>query len=329
MYFMREYSLEIGRPFKKDAIKDPTKFPLADNPKSLFVKDLEIEFVINKVADKNLNTSKITITNLSNETYGFINTYASEAVYIVFKAGYKGKDLIPIFKGMLVGIEDRKEAEVRRTTLYISDGYTSAKEAVTVHTFPPGWPVRGIAERLRNDLGLPYGYYVPSDATTRGYYPISGSTKEAFAKLANDLGYTFSIQDNAVDFYPKNYEKPPQATMHINQRSGLVGEVVPVSDSSSSLQGDKITPTTGVSFTVLLDGNIKTGNIVYITSRRFQGYFKIEKVRHEGDYRGNTWFTVCQASQVSPFISGDTEAVSTGSRRPIDAIASDALDVEK
>jgi hypothetical protein len=153
-------------------------------------------------------------------------------------------------------------------------------------------------------MGLPNGVVIKPIGTAKAPWSFQGPTKEAFKKLAEETDSTFSIQDQTIHFIPLK-TNDLITVQKFTPETGLIGSPTVLDNSSDSLQGNSDLPKIGIKFKVLLDGALLPNRLVKIESREYDGVFKIQKVTHTGDFRGNPWFTECEASQLLPFLEGE------------------------
>lgn len=293
--------MEFGRPLVK-----ALAFPLDENKlsagrgQSLFVDNHRIKFSTNKTSGTALNTSEIEIYNLSPESFGFIRAFAGEEVYVRLDAGYEG-DIKNLVRGTVSAIKNVFEGQDRITKVTIKEGYTNAKEAKTSTAFPTETSHSHIFTILKRDLGLPNGVVILPKTSIKAPWSFQGKTVDAFKKLALDTNSSFSLQNSTIHFMPLDTGKLTEVSKFTPQ-TGLIGSPTKLDNSSGVAQDNKAAPTVGIKFKVLLDGAIIPNTLVRIESREFDGVFKVQKVSHSGDFRGNEWFTLCEATQLSPFL---------------------------
>lgn len=337
--FLRKYRLEFGRPYKQEFISqyrfsnyldDPnfiqkqqaaqglTTFQdegqkvtvkgsqaglsLLDTPQSLVIEELQITFDIDKAASSTLDSCKIVLMNISNESREFLASYRDESIYVDLQAGYED-DMKTLFRGMVRNVSEEREGHISRTTVALQDGYTNVREAYSSFTVFPSSSAFVVFEKLLQDIGLPAGRYVrPTRLLPPEPYICHGKTKDCFKKLADDIDYIFSIQDAAVDFLPKDSQATVKNVYIVSPETGLIGSPKLLSNSSGKLQAAKREPSSGISFKALLNGGLKTNDIIRVESREFSGFYRIQKVKHTGDFRGDTWFTEVEAAGLSPFL---------------------------
>jgi hypothetical protein len=304
MPFDRQYRLEIAKPVTKDIA-----FPLNENMlsgsrgTSLILTDHQITFEIKKTSGAALNQTKIEISNLSPDSFGFISNFRGQEVYLKLVGGYVD-DIKTLLTGQVVAVGDTFEGHTRKTEITVTEGFTNAKEARSSFSFLPGTLHSIILSALMNDLGLPQGIIIRPKTITKAPWSWEGKTIEALKKLALDTNSSFSLQNSTIHFTP-HQTKDLVTVNKYTPTTGLIGSPSALSDASNVPQDNKSAPKVGIKFKVDLDGSLLPDTLVKIESREYEGVFRIHKVKHRGDYRGTTWVTECEASQLSPFIEGE------------------------
>lgn len=79
-------------------------------------------------------------------------------------------------------------------------------------------------------------------------------------------------------------------TLLINDKSGMVGVPHPTG--------------VGVNIKMLLNPNINTGDVIYLESKRVpqcNGEYYVTAIQHEGELRGNNWFTTINCSHTANY----------------------------
>jgi hypothetical protein len=301
--FKRQYKLEFGKPLKKIVAfpLDPNKLFSGKKELSLIVEEHRIQFNIDLHSGSSQNTSSIKIDNLSQNSFNFISAFRGEEVYVKLDAGYEG-NLKTIFIGSIKSIVDIFEGSTRTTSIELGDGYTNLKEARTSISHQPDKPFTEIFEGLAGDLGLPLGTVVKPTGKTKAPWFFQGPTQEAFKKLAKDSNSFFSVQGGKINFTPKDASKLKQIA-RLSANSGLIGAPSAIDNGNGTLQSDKSTSKVGVRFKLLLDGALVPDTVISLDAKSFKGLFRILKVKHSGDFRGNSWFTDCEAVEVQNILT--------------------------
>ena len=193
------------------------------------------------------------------------------------------------------------EGVTRKTSLVIMDGAVNTTESKTSAMFLPATPYSHILNVLIRDLGLPAGIVIPPKGGPLSPAMLDGNTMKLLSDLATDTRSICSIQDMRVNFVPRfSVELLPFKV--IDSSSGLVGSPAALGDSTGTPAKDTSTVTKGVKFKVLLDASLVPDTLITLESREFSGVFRIQKVRHTGNFRGKDWYTDCEATQIEDVV---------------------------
>lgn len=309
--YNRVYSLEFGRPVNRD-----NAFPFVESEllrgglQSLLVTQLRVQFKTKKTGKSALNEYEITVYNMSEDNLEWIASFRGEEVYVRFQAGYADDEgLKTLCVGTIQSIESTKEGDTRKTVLVVKDGYTNVKESRASISHPAGTPYSVIFNDLREALGVPLGIATLPTIRSAAPWAFHGPTYEGLKALARELGYRVNIGDQLLNFIPEDYVELAQVRLY-TPTSGIVGDVTSLDNSSGNLQGNTKEQKVGIKFKVLLNGSLKPDTLVQIQSRDFNGTYKLTKVEHSGDTRGNDWYTMCEAVEAAFDITAFTPDLS-------------------
>jgi len=303
----RRYRLEFGKALNLSNIEELEELQVFVPDRGLSVQSRilstdtghRIQFDIEKTASADQNKGSITLTNINDDMKGFIEASAGQEVYVKLEAATNQEPLKVIFLGTIVSLTDRFEGVDRITKLTLGDGYTPAKEAVSSVSFLANETYKSIIERLLVDMKLPTGIFdePPLLMVAKAPWSYDGPTVDGLRRVAKEINYRFNITDGKVNFVDRHRVNLTEVAEY-NERSGLIGSPAILDKSQGIKQGSSESPT-GIRFKVLLDGNLTVDSLVIINSRDFEGTFRISKVNHSGDWRGNGWYTECEALKVT------------------------------
>lgn len=303
----RRYRLEFGRALNLTNIEELDELQVFVPDRDLSVQSRilstetghRIQFDIEKTASADQNKGTITLTNINDDMKGFIEASTGQEVYVKLEAATNEEPLGVVFIGTVVSIVDRFEGVDRITKLTLGDGYTPGKEAVSSVSFLANEPYRDIIRNLMADLKLPIGIFNEPSLLVVAKAPWSydGNTMDGLRRLAKELNYRFNITDGKINFVDRHAVNLTEVAEY-NERSGLVGSPSTLDKSQGIKQGSSES-STGVRFKVLLDSKLMVDSLVSLDSRAYEGTFRISKVTHSGDWRGNAWYTECEALKVT------------------------------
>ncbi len=277
-----------------------TTLKIGNQTEALDFSELHFRFTVRNSTAQTLKYAELTIYNLSDATAQKIQ---NEFTMIELSAGYEGNAAL-IFQGQIAYLERGKEdATTTFLTLRAQDGDQAFNHAYSNWTLAQGYRPDDVYNRFLQDLA-PYGItagYKPTFAGNPSVDAFScfGKTREHLRNFALKQGCQWSIENGQLNFLPKG-QSFPGAVPIIGPASGLIG-----------------TPTQtigGINMTCLLNPMIRAGSKVQLdnslltsTTIRFPitgsqagdqvagldpgGFYTAVQVIHDGDTRGNVYYT--------------------------------------
>jgi hypothetical protein len=273
------------------------------------------------------NSLDLRIYNLSDNTRNKIAS--KEFTQVAIKAGFPGNFGL-IFQGTIKqsrkGRVDQKDSYVDITA---ADGDEAYHFATISATIPAGTKPGGIADAILNAMkahGITKGYQpnFPQNGCVRGKV-LYGMARDAARDFAWAQNCKWSIQDGALTFIPYT--------------SYIPGQIIPVITPSTGLIGVPEQTQQGLNIRVLLNPNIKVGQLIKLDSTdinklRFDlstdkltlsnnlflngrvlntpnpdGLYYVMVANHTGDSRGTEWYTDVICLAVDATVPLDAAAV--------------------
>lgn len=244
------------------------------------------------------NYSEVTIFNLSPETE---NKIIQEGYRVVIEAGYEGSQYGIIFDGFVIQpIRYKEGGTTYKLTLVSMDADTFMKSGAISFSLTRGQNSRAIIEHIANtatvsvELGS-ISAKLSDTQLTRGKV-VFGKAADYLRQLAQSESATFYMEDGRVNII-KAEDYP------INDDGGEIIDLTP----QSGLIGVPEQQDYGATIKMLLNPRVKLGSFIHvdnslIRNQQFQqgqvpymldqdGIYRVIKVTHEGDTRGNDWYT--------------------------------------
>lgn len=255
-------------------------------------------------------TTNLTVYNLSREDLEFLST--SAATWLKKKnlmqlyAGYDD-DVRLLASGQImeavpqgnpdVGLEIRMINGVK----WWGENFNVQKSDVKIMDLidevgsKMGWTVN-VSDNLRNNNEM-LNTVIPE-------YSFTGSPFQMLEQLQQKVG-GFSMDEKGVNITTCNDEifvwsvgegANGMPIMLINKNTGMVGYPHPTA--------------AGVSVKILLDPNVRTGQLVRVESDRvsfINGDYYITTIQHDGELRGNSWYTTLNCSRASNYKGVENE----------------------
>lgn len=321
MSYLRSYRLTFGKPYtltttsfvspssstqENAAITRKKNLDdyLSNATNVAIVTQLNISFEVEKKFDASPNTCEITVYNLSEDTVGYLETNTKQKPFIKLEAGYSDEGMKTIFLGNVEVVSETFEGEDRVTKIYCTDGGEELKNALVSLYYPKGTSYDAMVDDIAKSIGLPKGDIIPfgSPYITKQPVYLVGKAAEALKRLSENAGALFTIQDLALTIVPE--DKPVQRQCaFISPETGLIGSPSFVDES----QSEKAAPdgSKGITFKCLLNGAIVPNEVVELESNKYKGQYKVTKVKHLGEYEGDSWYTEVEAQDFSEVANAD------------------------
>lgn len=284
--FKRKYKLTLGKP---TIVKQ--NFPLKSSTllegNEYVLESHNISFEISKSNTPSNNEASITVYNTSDTLVSFLEKNAGLDTYIKLEVGYGDEDLKELFLGSISGVTDEFTTTDRKTKIKCGDGYAYTKEQKTSKSYKKGTTFSRIVDDMVEDLGVPKGTFIPPEGETKKPVVYNGVIKEIMTTIAKDIDYDFSIQDGRVDMVPFKYSKGPTVKV-ISPDSGLIGSPTPMDTSSGQRQENK-EDKKAVRVKCLIDPAVRPNSKIKLESRKYNGFFKVNKVDFSGELEGGEW----------------------------------------
>lgn len=273
----------------------------------LLIENLQVTFDISKSTNnKNrTNSASIEIYNLSEESLKILDTDYPAAV---FEAGYLDTGGPKrLFAGQVTNVSTRKSGTDIVTQIQMGSGYTALNHETLSDLVPPGNNVKDAIESLRKAIGADRGVYNGTNLNNEliSGYPLSGTPKEMLDELAEKYQLDWQLDDGVL--YVHDNDRPAteqyQLAYVISPFTGLVERPYRVSGDKRRSKKDKVKKP-GVQMKILLNPDIKAGDIIRIEEGLLKGWYKVDSLRHSGGWRSEGWYTEIKGSLIEKVVKG-------------------------
>lgn len=296
------------------------------------LSDFRFTFAIKQAEAATPNMAMIRIYNLADATVlGIIKEYTQ----VIVQAGYwpPGRFGV-VFKGGITRFDSGRDNNMIDSFLDIwaADADTALNYATTVASIPAGWTWHDVGNQCVADLesfgvdpgkfilpGFNAGVPLPHARGKVMFGPVAGQLRT----MGRSTGGVWSIQNNVFHFVPQSGYLPGQAAV-LNVDTGLVG--VPVATPSGVYARCLLNPSLQVGGHFQIDNNLVNqtsapavpgqpgvrgltptgvsqtvfGERITFASVTNDGFYRIWVVEHEGDTRGNPWYTNLVGISIDP-----------------------------
>jgi len=258
------------------------------------VSKLRCTFYIEKNMAETPNYSEITVYNLAPATE---NQIVESGERIVLEAGYEGSQYGLIFDGDIVQpLRDKEDGTTYKLTLVSQDGDKFLNNGFVNQSWRKGQTPRTIAEKLCSTATNPVELGFISDnlenkKLTRGKV-VFGLACDYLHQIARTEQAAFYCNDGKINII-KAPDPPSGQIVSLSPQTGLIGAAEMTDE--------------GIKATCLLNPLLNLNSFVHIDNEHvrqqkakrdsqpkqmdYDGVYRIIKIVHEGDTRGNTWYT--------------------------------------
>ncbi len=267
----------------------------------VLIEDLQVSFDISKSSNNKdrTNSAAIAIYNLDPQTLALLDTdYPTTS----FSVGYEDTGTFQqIFKGQVTNIVTRKSGTDVITQLQMGSKYTQLNHTLVSKLVAPGKSREDALQEFVTTLGAERGVFnIPEKQQALLYgYSMSGTPKESLDEFCSKYGYDWQIEDDVLYVHANDRANTEnfQLAYVISEETGLVETAYRETAKVRKSKKDKAKKP-GVVWKSLLNPDIKAGDIVKLEDTLIQGYFKVDKLKHFGGWRENTWYTECTGSAI-------------------------------
>lgn len=252
----------------------------------LRIRDLRIEFQIEKTNNSTPNKANIKISNLSETTR---NKLREKDALIRLFAGYEGDmGAALLFVGNSERIVNAWDTPDIVTEIEAKDGQQALRETRSNFSFGNNTSANAIVNRLVKDMGFPLQQDFDIPGKYNGF-TFNGRAKDGLDQVTSRFGYEWSVINNEVLIIPKGGASTRNA-VRLSAQTGLVNTPERMIDQEGKFN-DALTKPLEWKINSLLNPRLDPGTLVDLESKQAKGLFQIQKVRHYGDTRGIDWFS--------------------------------------
>lgn len=258
--------------------------------KALVITDLRVRFEITKDLFGYPNLGDIQIFNLSRDK---VTAISQEFTLIELQVGYGG-GLDTVFRGDIRNIVNRREGVDTITQFYAGDGERATRDARISKTYAAGTSIKQIIKEIAETFKIPTAKLdgLNTTRTNQRGQTIASASKDAMDKLADDYKFHWSIQDGELVTQDRESYDKDNTVFNINRSTGMIGSptITELGADVRTLMNPRLNPYRAVQITTP-DAEINVGNLFFRTKvpTLGTGLFRINKVIHTGDTRGNDW----------------------------------------
>lgn len=258
----------------------------------LRIQGLRLKFKGERSLKVDPNTLDLHIYNLSVTSRARMQTKGAQ---IVLVAGYVGSSEV-VFSGQARTIDHLRVGPDWDTHVQCGDGEVACRRSISSFSFGPGTKWKDVVAKLAGDLKVKTGDAIGKltrgdlngaiDTFAQGY-TANGPTVRELDRVMKAAGLEWSVQDGKLQIL-KAKKTTDETAIVLSPASGLLGSPdhgAPEKGGFPSLLKAKS----------LLQAGLRPGRSMKIESSSIRGFYRVEKVTHEGDTHGGEWYSSVEA----------------------------------
>ena len=258
------------------------------------VSKLHCTFNIEKAMSETPNYSEAVIYNLSAQTE---NTFIKAGQRIVIEAGYEGNQYGLIFDGDIIQpIREKEDGVTYKLTLVAQDGDLFLNDGIVNSSFKSGQTPRTIVNEVafKASESIQTGSIsenLENQKLARGKV-VFGLAKDYLRQISKSDNSIFYVNDRKVNIIKPN-DLPVGRIIDLSPSSGLIG--VPEQFENGVKGRCLLNPFLNLNSFIHINNSIireaKIQRDQEIKQLDHDGVYRIIKINHLGDTRGDNWYT--------------------------------------
>jgi len=258
--------------------------------KEIDISEHKISFELTKSSNSRENLGRIEIWNLSNETRKLIT--ASDSLVRVFAGYTEAMGLVEIAQGDITNINHNRNKTDTVTQIYIEDGNRKLRQNPISIGFKGEVRLTDILAKLKIQSNITFRLVgVSSGASVGGGYSAIGGLDFILNQLAIIFDFSWSMQGGSILIRGKDKIQDEQVLL-LSAETGLIFNPETVKKISEKLvDSDEPLPASIYAVQSLLQPHLQINDLIALKSQDLNGNFRIKKISHIGDTRGNDWYS--------------------------------------
>lgn len=249
---------------------------------------LDVRFSIERSLKPEPNTAEIQVWNLNADHRSQLEEL--DRVACTVEAGYEEQTAM-LFSGTLRTTFTTREGADLITTIQSGDAEKEYKQARVNLSIAKATPNASVLQQIVKAMGIAEGNLpsaTPLLLATPPLFPqggvLSGSSSQIMTRVAQSLGFEWSIQEGALQLLQVSAPLAATAVL-LKSDTGLVGS--PSIDNEGILTAQS-----------LLIPDVFPGRLLVLESERLSGSYRVEKCNYSGDTAGPDWYIDIEAKKL-------------------------------
>ncbi len=252
---------------------------------------LRVAFKVVKYLQGKPNDAEIQVWNLSPQSRQQLQ---NANIPVILSAGYKS-NFAQIFSGQTRTISHVKEKADWVSKIACGDGENTIRTNRCSLSFKANTPLTTIIQQVGKATGLDLGNlaskatnFPDGQSQTPHGLAVSGPAYKQLQDMLNTYGYLVSVQDGALSVLSQAKPGQPLDTtattaVVLSQTTGMVGSPEIAEKGTDEKQVTKVKS--------LLQPKFAPGGVVQLDAVNLKGFYRIEKVTHNGDLFENRFYS--------------------------------------
>jgi hypothetical protein len=266
---------------------------IIENKMRITIENCKIKFEIIKSAKPKENMAKIEIYNLAPDTRRMITE--EESICRILAGYSKNEGLIEIGQGDISKIKHNRDKTEVVTEMYLAEGIrtTRTKPVSFGYGYDTNLKLSTILQEITKQTGKQFKTIDIDEnkVITTGYSDV-GSLDYVMNNLAVNFNFSWSMQ-NGIIFIKGDKSSTKREVLLLSPETGLILHPESVKKVSKKLEKSEITKMSKKSRSVqcLLQPKLQIHDVIRLKSAEINGLFEVQKITHNGDMRGNDWYS--------------------------------------
>lgn len=239
------------------------------------IEGMHVKFDIVKSLEKNANTCKLTVYNLSPESRA---TLEKKNVNFTLETAYGATPRWEVlFSGNITKATSTKEGASWVTEVESGDGINDLTTVKVSKSYTSPISLKQVAKDIMKEFPNIQSANLDqiTDVVTKRGFSLDKLGVNALEEISARLGAQMSVQDGKFVILPPDKTSNAVAIV-ISSSTGLVG---------SPIKADK-----GIELTALINSAVKPTSYIQVISNNFNGFYKVTKAQFQGSTYENEWY---------------------------------------
>ena len=257
-----------------------------DKPNAFLITGLRVAFAIEKSLGKTPNTCTVSISNLAETTRATIQKLP---LNLTLAAGFDG-DLRQLFVGDILYSSSQASGGTITTKIQVGDGVRAYTSARLTKSYKGVTDPKAVLADLAASMGLSLPTSSAQAQSVFGSFSsglsITGPSAAQVDKIVKAQGLDWSVQDGQMQILAAGASRPGTAIV-VSEETGMID-----SPEYGTPPADGKPPELTVKSQLIPEAT--PGGLIQVQSIGVNGFFRIEKLKHDGDTFGDTWTTTME-----------------------------------